>query len=136
MVRRRLGRRADLALNAGYAPERIVLHGNAKSEDELRMALRARVGLIVVDNFDEIDRLERLLGGDALRIPGRSRMRLLLPGRMRPGHRRRMRRLSERHMCRSARRRKRRRDNISFIKSMAARRRRDPIATRRPCSCA
>ncbi len=50
-----------LALNAGFAPERIVQHGNAKSESELRMALRNRVGLIVVDNFDEIDRLERLV---------------------------------------------------------------------------
>jgi diaminopimelate decarboxylase len=50
-----------LALNAGYAPERIVLHGNAKSESELRMALECRVGLIVVDNFDEIERLASLL---------------------------------------------------------------------------
>jgi diaminopimelate decarboxylase len=46
-----------LALSAGFAPERIVLHGNAKSEAELRMALEAGVGLIVIDNFDEIDRL-------------------------------------------------------------------------------
>jgi diaminopimelate decarboxylase len=50
-----------LALNAGYAPERIVMHGNAKSEAELRMALECGVGLIVVDNFDEIDRLASLL---------------------------------------------------------------------------
>jgi diaminopimelate decarboxylase len=50
-----------LALKAGFQPQRIVLHGNAKSEAELRMALRHRVGLIVVDNFDEIDRLERLM---------------------------------------------------------------------------
>lgn len=50
-----------LALGAGFAPERIVLHGNAKSESELAMALRHRVGLIVLDNFDEIDRLARLL---------------------------------------------------------------------------
>jgi diaminopimelate decarboxylase len=55
-----------LALHAGFPPERIVLHGNAKSEAELRMALRHRVGLIVIDNFDEIDRLEALLReGDA-----------------------------------------------------------------------
>jgi diaminopimelate decarboxylase len=49
-----------LALNAGFDPERIVLHGNAKSEAELRMALAAGVGLIVIDNFDEIDRLEAM----------------------------------------------------------------------------
>jgi diaminopimelate decarboxylase len=52
-----------LALNAGVAPERIVLHGNAKSEVELRMALERGAGLIVVDNFDEISRLEGLVGG-------------------------------------------------------------------------
>jgi diaminopimelate decarboxylase len=50
-----------LALNAGFEPGRIVMHGNAKSEAELRMALAHRVGLIVVDNFDELDRLERLV---------------------------------------------------------------------------
>jgi diaminopimelate decarboxylase len=54
------GGELHLALGAGFPPERIVLHGNAKSEAELRMALRHRVGLIVLDNFDEIDRLERL----------------------------------------------------------------------------
>jgi diaminopimelate decarboxylase len=55
-----------LALNAGFPAERIVVHGNAKSEAELRMALRNRVGLIVVDNFDEIDRLERLAADEEL----------------------------------------------------------------------
>jgi diaminopimelate decarboxylase len=55
------GGELHLALGAGFAPERIVLHGNAKSEAELRMALRHRVGAIVLDNFDEIDRLERLV---------------------------------------------------------------------------
>ena len=38
------GGELHLALRAGFAPERIVLHGNAKSEAELRMALRHRVG--------------------------------------------------------------------------------------------
>jgi diaminopimelate decarboxylase len=59
------GGELHLALNAGLLPERIVLHGNAKSEAELRMALRHRVGLIVVDSFDEIDRLKRLLAEGA-----------------------------------------------------------------------
>jgi diaminopimelate decarboxylase len=53
-----------LALAAGFAPERIVVHGNAKSRAELAMALRAGVGLIVIDNFDEIDRLRDLLAGE------------------------------------------------------------------------
>jgi diaminopimelate decarboxylase len=62
------GGELHLALAAGFAPERIVMHGNAKSEAELRMALRHRVGLIVIDNFDEIERLAALIaagdGGD------------------------------------------------------------------------
>src|SRR6202047_4320935 len=41
------GGELHLALAAGFAPQRIVMHGNAKSEAELRMALRHRVGLIV-----------------------------------------------------------------------------------------
>ncbi|HEY5195156.1 MAG TPA: diaminopimelate decarboxylase [Solirubrobacteraceae bacterium] len=53
-----------LALNAGFAAERILMHGNAKSEVELRMALEHRIGLIVIDNFDEIDRLARLTPAD------------------------------------------------------------------------
>jgi diaminopimelate decarboxylase len=59
------GGELHLALNAGFSPERIVLHGNAKSEDELRMALARGVGLIVLDNFDEIERLEGLLAAGA-----------------------------------------------------------------------
>ncbi len=55
------GGELHLALKAGFEPERIVVHGNAKSEAELAMALDLQVGLIVVDNFDEIDRLERML---------------------------------------------------------------------------
>ena len=60
------GGELHLALAAGFAPERIVLHGNAKSEAELRMALRHRVGTIVIDNFDEIERLRRLVADGAL----------------------------------------------------------------------
>jgi diaminopimelate decarboxylase len=59
------GGELHLALHAGFAPERIVLHGNAKSEAELQMALNVRVGMIVVDNFDELERLQRLTAGSA-----------------------------------------------------------------------
>ncbi|HST33164.1 MAG TPA: diaminopimelate decarboxylase [Solirubrobacteraceae bacterium] len=55
------GGELHLALNAGFAAERIVLHGNAKSAVELRTALERGVGLIAIDNFDEIDRLQRLV---------------------------------------------------------------------------
>jgi diaminopimelate decarboxylase len=60
------GGELHLALAAGFPPERIVLHGNAKSADELRLALRHRVGLIVIDNLDEIARLEQLIAAGEL----------------------------------------------------------------------
>src|SRR5688500_10412854 len=40
--------------------ERLVLHGNNKSTQELEQALDAHVARIVVDSFDEIDRLEAI----------------------------------------------------------------------------
>jgi diaminopimelate decarboxylase len=49
-----------MALAAGVPPERLYLHGNAKTTAELTMALDAGVGTVVVDNFDDIDRLEQL----------------------------------------------------------------------------
>jgi diaminopimelate decarboxylase len=49
-----------LALRGGFDPARIYFHGNAKSESELREALDASVGHVVVDSFDEIDRLESI----------------------------------------------------------------------------
>ena len=49
-----------MALAAGAPPEQIYLHGNAKTTAELAMALDAGVGTVVVDNFDDIDRLEQL----------------------------------------------------------------------------
>ncbi|MCC2667827.1 MAG: diaminopimelate decarboxylase [Armatimonadetes bacterium] len=48
------------ALRAGFPTERISLHGNNKSREEVQMALDARVGHIVVDNFYEIDLLTEL----------------------------------------------------------------------------
>jgi diaminopimelate decarboxylase len=69
------GGELHLALNAGFAAERIVLHGNAKSQAELQMALEVRVGLLVVDNFDELDRLERLT---AQRMPARGPQTVLI----------------------------------------------------------
>jgi diaminopimelate decarboxylase len=48
------------ALAARFPPERILFHGNNKSQDELVMARDAHVRHIVVDSFDEIDRIARL----------------------------------------------------------------------------
>jgi diaminopimelate decarboxylase len=49
-----------VALRAGFDPARIGMHGNNKSEAELRLALEHGVGRIIVDSSDEITRLERL----------------------------------------------------------------------------
>jgi diaminopimelate decarboxylase len=49
------------AKRAGFTMSRTQLHGNAKTEDELRSALRLGVGRIVIDGADEIDRLKRLV---------------------------------------------------------------------------
>ncbi len=60
------GGELHVALVAGVPAERLVLHGNNKSDDELREARRAGVGRIVVDSFDELDRLGRLHGEDGI----------------------------------------------------------------------
>ena len=46
------------ALAAGVDPATLVLHGNAKSDDEIAMAVEHGIGLVVVDNDDDVDRLE------------------------------------------------------------------------------
>jgi len=53
-----------VALAAGVPPDRLVVHGNNKSEAELRAALDAEVGMLVIDSFNEIDRLEAMIGPD------------------------------------------------------------------------
>jgi diaminopimelate decarboxylase len=49
-----------VALRAEFPPARIAMHGNNKSVAELRRALEAGVGRIIVDSVDEIDRLAKL----------------------------------------------------------------------------
>jgi diaminopimelate decarboxylase len=49
-----------VALRAGVPADALTLHGNNKSIDELRMAVTAGVRQIVVDSFDELDRLDAL----------------------------------------------------------------------------
>ncbi|GGM18154.1 diaminopimelate decarboxylase [Nakamurella endophytica] len=46
-----------LALSAGFPADRIALHGSNKSTAELRAAVDAGIGAVVVDSFDEIGRL-------------------------------------------------------------------------------
>jgi diaminopimelate decarboxylase len=49
------------ALKAGIDPALVVLHGNAKTTEEITMAVDNGVGLIVVDGPDDVDRLEAIV---------------------------------------------------------------------------
>ena len=51
-----------VALRAGVDPSRIGFHGNNKSDSELRRAVAAGVGRVVVDSLAEIARLGRIAG--------------------------------------------------------------------------
>jgi diaminopimelate decarboxylase len=46
------------ALKAGADPGLLVLHGNAKTDAEIALAVEHGIGLVVVDNSDDVDRLE------------------------------------------------------------------------------
>ncbi|MEU5310965.1 diaminopimelate decarboxylase [Streptomyces sp. NPDC021562] len=54
----------ELAVTTGFPPERITLHGNAKSPRDLDTALRLGVGRIVIDSPSEIARLAAAVGPD------------------------------------------------------------------------
>ncbi|MFI1157291.1 diaminopimelate decarboxylase [Streptomyces sioyaensis] len=72
----------ELAVTTGFPPERMVLHGNAKSPADLRAALRLGVGRIALDNTSEIARL-------AAAVPAGSRQKVLIrvvPGIAAGGH--------------------------------------------------
>lgn len=62
------GGELHVALSAGVPADRLVLHGNNKSVDELRRALEVGVGRVVVDSDHELDRIEALVG-EGLRRP-------------------------------------------------------------------
>ncbi|MGH2961213.1 MAG: diaminopimelate decarboxylase [Solirubrobacterales bacterium] len=55
------GGELSLALRGGFDPARIHLHGNNKSEHELREAFEAGIGHLILDSFDEIRRADALL---------------------------------------------------------------------------
>src|SRR3954463_8450878 len=62
-----------LALRGGVDPKRIYFHGNNKSVAELEYALEEGVGTIVIDSFDELERLEGM-------APGQRGMLRVTPG--------------------------------------------------------
>jgi diaminopimelate decarboxylase len=54
------GGELHLALRAGFEPRRIHMHGNNKTDAELRLATEAEVGYLILDSFDEIRRAATL----------------------------------------------------------------------------
>jgi diaminopimelate decarboxylase len=57
----------EAGLRAGFAPAHMHLHGNAKSDEDLARALELDLGAIVVDNLDELRRLESMSLGRSTR---------------------------------------------------------------------
>ncbi len=55
------GGELTMALAAGYDPALIYMHGNNKTDAELKLAEEAGVGHLILDSFDEIERCERVL---------------------------------------------------------------------------
>jgi diaminopimelate decarboxylase len=55
------GGELHMAMRAGFDPSRIYLHGNNKTEAELRYAIEAGVGHVIVDSFGEIERFDAML---------------------------------------------------------------------------
>lgn len=55
------GGELHMAVQAGFGGDRIYMHGNNKSEAELRYAFDSGVGCLVLDSFDEIARADALL---------------------------------------------------------------------------
>ena len=51
-----------IALKSGFEPEKIYFHGNNKSADEIKFGLDYKVGTFIVDNFNELEILNRLAG--------------------------------------------------------------------------
>jgi len=62
------GGEMHIALAGGFQPERLYMHGNNKTEAELRYAVERGIGHIVVDSFDEIERLERIAPGQKVML--------------------------------------------------------------------
>jgi diaminopimelate decarboxylase len=52
-----------MALAGGADPRDILVHGNAKTDGDLKMVLDAGVGLVIVDNLHEVHQLSALVTG-------------------------------------------------------------------------
>ena len=58
-----------VAIAAGFPLDRVLFHGNNKSASELREAVTAPVGRVVIDNFHELALLDDVAGAQGRRQP-------------------------------------------------------------------
>ncbi len=56
-------------LRAGAPASRVLLHGNAKTDDELALAVEAGIGAVIVDDGEELDRLAAIARGAGVSQP-------------------------------------------------------------------
>jgi diaminopimelate decarboxylase len=63
------GGELHVAMSAGVPASACTLHGNNKSVAELRMAIDAGVKHVIVDSFDEMDRIDTLIAAGAGPVP-------------------------------------------------------------------
>lgn len=59
------GGEVEACLRAGVPAVRIALHGRNKTDDELELAVRSRIGLLIADGLDELLRVERIAAAAA-----------------------------------------------------------------------
>ncbi|HET7170581.1 MAG TPA: diaminopimelate decarboxylase [Gaiellales bacterium] len=57
------------ALAAGAPPEGLVVHGNNKSDDDVRAAVAAGAGLLVVDHLEELDQVDGIAAAEGREQP-------------------------------------------------------------------
>lgn len=50
------------ALSGGMSPENLFFHGNNKTADEISYAMDNHVGYFIADNYEELDRIDRMAG--------------------------------------------------------------------------
>jgi diaminopimelate decarboxylase len=50
------------AAAAGFPPEKMYFHGNNKTDEDIRFALEYKVGWFIVDNYNELEALDRIAG--------------------------------------------------------------------------
>jgi diaminopimelate decarboxylase len=63
------GGEVEVALRSRTPPERIAIHGNNKSDEELELAVTSGLGLVVADNGEELERLDRVARDAGRRQP-------------------------------------------------------------------